>query len=263
MGAFSDLLYSREANEAAAEFVRGKIRETVDDPKVAELLSPRNIIGSKRLCVDTDYWKTYNRPNVTLVDIKGQPIEEITPEGLKVGGEAYAFDAIVYATGFDAMTGALLAIDIRGVAGRSLREKWRDGPRSYLGLTMAGFPNLFTVTGPGSPSVFTNMLPSIEQHVEWIADCLGYLRERGLGRIESSSEAEDAWVAHASEVASDNLRSQDDTWYIGANIPGKPRVFMPYIGGFPAYVQKCDEVAANGYEGFVLSEGTDVPAAAE
>jgi cyclohexanone monooxygenase len=151
------------------------------------------------------------------------------------------------------MTGALLKIDIRGRDGAALGDKWADGPRSYLGLAMAGFPNLFTITGPGSPSVFTNMLPSIEQHVEWIADCLGHLRARGLSRIEPSVEAQDAWVAHVAEVGGLSLRSQTGTWYDGSNIAGKPRVFMPYIGGFPVYVEKCDAVAANGYEGFVLS----------
>jgi cyclohexanone monooxygenase len=263
MGAFADLLYDREANEMAAEFVRSKIRETIDDPEVAELLSPHNIIGAKRLCVDTGYWRTFNRPNVTLVDVRTNPIEAITPDGIQVDGKVWEVDAIVYATGFDAMTGALLKIDIHGTGGQSLREKWQDGPRTYLGLALAGFPNLFTITGPGSPSVFTNMLPSIEQHVDWIADCLGYLRERDLKQIEASQAAEDAWVAHAAEVATDNLRSQDDTWYIGANIPGKPRVFMPYIGGFPLYVEKCDAVAANGYEGFELSPASARADAAE
>jgi cyclohexanone monooxygenase len=253
MGAFADLLSSQAANDTAADFVRGKIRETVHDPKIAQALSPRDIIGCKRLCVDTDYWETFNRPNVTLVDVRDTPIEEITREGLKVGTRHYQLDAIVFATGFDAMTGALLKIDIRGRDGRTLEEKWREGPRTYLGLAMAGFPNLFTITGPGSPSVLTNMLPSIEQHVEWIADCLRYMREHRFRRVEPSSEAEDAWVAHVSAVAGTSLRSACSSWYIGANVPGKPRVFMPYIGGVPAYVQKCDHVAANGYEGFALA----------
>jgi cyclohexanone monooxygenase len=253
MAAYPDLLFDAEANETAAEFVRGKIREAVRDPEIAELLSPRNIIGAKRLCVDTGYFETYNRSNVTLIDISAAPIEGICADGIRARGEEYKVDAIVFATGFDAMTGALLNVDIRGRGGLKLSEKWAGGPRNYLGLTVAGFPNLFTITGPGSPSVFTNMIPSIEQHVEWIADCVGYMRERGLVSLEASVEAEDAWVAHVAEVGGASLRSRVDTWYDGANIPGKPRTFMPYIGGFPVYAQKCADVAANGYEGFVLS----------
>jgi cation diffusion facilitator CzcD-associated flavoprotein CzcO len=253
MAAFGDLLVDPVANQTAADFVRQKIRETVKDPKIAEILAPDNVIGCKRICVDTGYWETFNRPNVSLVDVSGSPIEEITAEGVKVGGKVYAVDAIVFATGFDAMTGALLKIDVRGVGGHSLKEKWADGPRTYLGLAMAGFPNLFTVTGPGSPSVLTNMLPSIEQHVDWIADCLGYLRAHGLHRLEPAVAAEDAWVAHVGDVAGLSLRSTCSSWYVGANVPGKPRVFMPYIGGFPAYVQKVNEIAAKGYEGFVLA----------
>ena len=253
MGAFKDLLANQEANDSAAEFVRGKIRETVRDPDLARTLSPRYIIGCKRLCVDTGYWETFNRSNVTLVDVSRAPIQEITRQGIRANGGDYRLDAIVLATGFDAMTGALLRIDIRGADGRPLADKWREGPRAYLGLALAGFPNLFTVTGPGSPSVLTNMLPSIEQHVDWIADCLAYMRSRGLRRIEASPEAEDAWVEHVGAVAGKSLRSVCNSWYIGANVPGKARVFMPYIGGFPAYVQRCNEIAANGYQGFALS----------
>jgi cyclohexanone monooxygenase len=253
MAAYLDLLLDPAANETAAEFVRGKIREAVRDPAVAEALSPHNIIGGKRLCVDSGYYQTFNRANVTLLDVRDRPIETITPKGVRVGGEEVEVDAIVFATGFDAMTGALLRIDIRGRGGASLAEKWAEGPRTYLGLTMAGFPNLFAITGPGSPSVLTNMLPSIEQHADWIADCLGHLRERGLARIEATVAAEDDWVAHVNELAGASLRPTTDSWYIGANIAGKPRVFMPYIGGFPTYVEKCDEVAAKGYEGFALS----------
>ena len=253
MGSFGDLLLNHAANDTAAEFVRGKIRETVRDPEVAKTLSPRNIIGCKRLCVDTGYWETFNRSNVSLIDVRETPIEEITPEGLQVAGKKYQLDAIILATGFDAMTGALTAIDIRGRGGNTLKDKWTEGPRTYLGLAIAGFPNLFTITGPGSPSVLTNMLPSIEQHVDWIADCLGYLTERGLRQIEPRVDAEDAWVSHNTAVAGTSLRSSCSSWYVGANVPGKPRVFMPYIGGFPAYVAKCEEVAANAYEGFALA----------
>ena len=253
LGAFGDLLYNQASNDLAAEFLRGKIREIVHDPEVAELLSPRNVFGCKRLCVDTGYWETYNRPNITLIDVSGEPIEAITPTGIRAKGQKYAIDAIVFATGFDAMTGALLKIDLRGTDGQTLKEKWREGPKTYLGLGIAGFPNHFTITGSGSPSVLTNMLPSIEQHVEWVADCIGYLRDKGISRIEARAKAEESWVAHVREVAGGSLRSTCSSWYIGANVPGKPRVFMPYIGGFPAYVQKCDTVAANGYEGFALA----------
>jgi cation diffusion facilitator CzcD-associated flavoprotein CzcO len=190
---------------------------------------------------------------VALVDVSESAIEAITPQGVKVRGQEYKADAIVFATGFDAMTGALLKIDIRGRGGLALRDKWREGPRTYLGLAMAGFPNLFTVTGPGSPSVLTNMLPTIEQHVDWIADSLGYLRGRGLARIEPSEQAEEDWGAHVGDLAGRTLRYTCGSWYLGVNIPGKPRVFMPYIGGFPRYIEKCNEVAGKGYAGFVLS----------
>src|ERR1700730_3026955 len=253
LGVFGDLLYNQAANDLAAEFVRGKIREIVHNPEVAELLSPSNVFGCKRLCVDTGYWATYNRPNVTLIDVSGEPIEAITPAGISARGKECAVDAIVLATGFDAMIGALLRIDIRGTGGQMLSEKWREGPKTYLGLGIAGFPNLFAITGPGSPSVLTNMLPSIEQHVEWVADCIAYLRDNRCSRIEARSEAEENWVAHVREVAGGSLRSTCSSWYIGANVPGKPRVFMPYIGGFPAYVEKCEAVAASGYEGFMLA----------
>jgi cation diffusion facilitator CzcD-associated flavoprotein CzcO len=253
MGAFNDLLFNAQSNETAAEFVREKIREIVHDPLIAQALAPRYVIGCKRLCVDTGYYETYNRANVTLVDLLGSPVEAITPHGVRAKGEEYRIDALVLATGFDAMTGALTRIDIRGRAGERLKDKWHGGPQAYLGLMTAGFPNLFTITGPGSPSVLTNMLPSIEQHVEWIADCLAYLRKRGIARIEPTQEAEERWVAHVNEVAGTSLRSSCSSWYIGANVPGKPRVFMPYIGGFPAYVEKCNEIVAAGYEGFALS----------
>ncbi len=253
MGAFNDLLFDEGSNATAAEFVRHKIHEIVRDPALAEALSPRYVIGCKRLCVDTGYYDTFNRANVSLVDLSKSPIEAIVPGGLLAGGRAYEFDSLVLATGFDAMTGALTRIDVRGKAGHALRDKWHGGPRAYLGLMIAGFPNLFTITGPGSPSVLTNMLPSIEQHVDWIADCLAYLRGRGMTQIEATLEAEDEWVAHVNEVAGTNLRSTCSSWYVGANVPGKPRVFMPYIGGFPAYVQRCSEVVAAGYRGFAMT----------
>ena len=251
---FADLLTSKDANDTAAEFFRAKIRAAVRDPAVAETLSPRHYpVGTKRLCVDTDYYDTFNRDNVTLIDLRTAPIEAITPTGLRTRDEAYALDSLVFATGFDAMTGALLSIDIRGRAGQTLRHKWAEGPRTYLGLAVAGFPNLFAITGPGSPSVLSNMIVSIEQHVDWIADCLVYLREHDRTAIEATVAAEDTWVAHVNEVGNATLYPLANSWYMGANIPGKPRIFMPYIGGVGVYRQFCDDVAAKGYEGFALT----------
>jgi cyclohexanone monooxygenase len=251
---FADLLTSKDANDTAADFFRAKIRAAVRDPVVAETLSPRHYpVGTKRLCVDTDYYDTFNRDNVTLIDLRTAPIEAITPTGLRTRDEAYAVDSLVFATGFDAMTGALLSVDIRGRAGQPLRQKWAEGPRTYLGLAVAGFPNLFAITGPGSPSVLSNMIVSIEQHVDWIADCLVYLREHARTAVEATVEAEDAWVAHVNEVGHATLYPLANSWYMGANIPGKPRIFMPYIGGVGVYRQFCDDVAAKGYEGFALT----------
>jgi cyclohexanone monooxygenase len=252
LGSYADIIFSREANDTAAEFIRDKIRGIVQDPQVAALLTPTTVVGCKRLCSDSGYFETFNRPNVTLVDVSQAPIEVMTPDGLRTSAESYALDSIVFATGFDAMTGALLRIDIRGVGGLTLAQKWAAGPRTYLGLATAGFPNLFIITGPGSPSVLSNMVPSIEQHANWIARCLNDLAARGANRIEPTLEAEDAWVAHVNEVAATTLYPSCNSWYLGANIPGKPRVFMPYLG-FPAYVEKCEAVVANGYEGFALS----------
>ncbi len=253
MASFSDLLLNDDSNKVAADFVRAKIGEVVKDPKTAAALVPKNIIGCKRLCVDTGYWATFNRPNVTLVDISDEPIERITQTGLRAKGEDFAFDCLVLATGFDAMTGALLKVDIRGRDGMTLKERWNEGPKTYLGLTVVGFPNLFMITGPGSPSVLTNMLPSIEQHVDFIADCLEALRAKGKTVIEPVPEAQEEWVGHVGDVSNITLRSTCSSWYVGANIPGKPRVFMPYIGGLPAYIQACEKVVANGYEGFALA----------
>jgi cyclohexanone monooxygenase len=251
MGAFSDLLFSAEANRTAAEFVRGKICELVTDPEVAALLAPDQLVGCKRLCVDTDYYATFNRPNVTLVDVSALPIEEITVTGVRTAGAHYELDSLVFATGFDAMTGSLLRIDIRGRDGLRLRDAWAEGPRTYLGLATAGFPNLFMITGPGSPSVLTNMLPSIEQHVNWIAGCIVHLDAHGALAIEARRDAQDAWVGHVNDVAGATLLIGCNSWYLGANVPGKPRVFMPLLG-YPEYVAKCDEVVQRDYEGFEL-----------
>ena len=248
-GAFTDVMFDQKANEIAADFVRAKIRETVKDPATADLLCPSNTLGSKRLCVDIDYYETYNLPHVNLVDIANNGLS-IAPEGVLTGGNIHAVDAIVYATGFDALTGALLRVDIQGRKGHRLRDYWSEGPRSYLGLAINKFPNLFTVTGPASPSVFTNMIPTIEQHCEWITDCMCYLRDRGQVEIEAEAAAENAWMDHNRKVGAAHLRSSSPSWYTGENIAGKPVGFMPYIGGFPKYREKCAEVASNGYEGF-------------
>ena len=253
LAAFGDLLMAPESNECAADFVRSKIRATVKDPAVADLLCPQQVIGCKRLCVDINYFETYNRDNVTLVSVKDHPIERVTPKGLVTGGKEYEFDCLIFATGFDAMTGSLTRIDIRGRDGLALKDKWAAGPRTYLGLGSAGFPNLFTISGPQSPSVLSNMICSIEQHVNWVTDCILNMRKRGLATIEADLKAEDAWVAHVNEIADMTLYPSCNSWYLGANVPGKPRVFMPYVGGLPVYAEKCEEVASHNYEGFVLA----------
>jgi cyclohexanone monooxygenase len=250
--AFTDFFTDEEANATAQEFARERIREIVRDPAVADALSPKHHIGTKRTCVDIGYFDTYNRDNVELVDVRRAPIVEITPRGVRTSEGEYEVDNIIFAIGFDAMTGALLEMDIRGRDGVALTEKWAAGPRTFLGLATAGFPNMFIVTGPGSPSVLSNMVLSIEQHVDWIADCIAHLRRHGLNRIEATLEAEDAWVDHVNRLADATLYPQATSWYLGANIPGKPRVFMPYVDGCGNYRRECDAVVARGYEGFVL-----------
>jgi cyclohexanone monooxygenase len=254
MSVYNNLALDRAANDTAASFVREKIAEIVRDPQIAKLLQPNNHpIGSKRICIDTDYFAAFNRPNVTLVDIKSNPIEEITANAVRAGGRYYEVDALVLATGFDAMTGSVAKIDIRGRDGVTLNQKWAEGPKTYLGLMSAGFPNLFIITGPGSPSVLSNMIVSIEQHVEWITDCIAYMRDRGFEAMEANRDAEDKWVDHVNEVAHTTLYPQANSWYMGANIPGKPQIFMPYIGGVGVYRQICNDVAAKGYEGFAMT----------
>ncbi len=251
-GTLADLLTNQQANDVVSDFVREKIRSKVDDPGIADLLTPKTMIGCKRICADTNYFETYNRDNVTLVDISEQPISRITPNGLEVGDESWEFDVLIYATGFDAMTGSLERIDIRGRRGLTLKEKWNAGPRTLLGLQTAGFPNMFVIANAGSPSVLTNMITGIEQHIEWVADAVRYLQQSGLNTMEANLEAEDDWVDHTNEVASETLLLGCNSWYLGANIPGKPRVFMPYLG-YPDYKQQCNEIAAEGYKGFTLS----------
>ena len=252
--AFRDLLVDKAANDTAAEFIKAKIREVVKDPETAaKLANIDHPFAAKRPPIDTDYFETFNRDNVALVDVRAEPIEAITPIGIRTSRGEYALDVIVFATGFDAMTGPLLGIDIRGRNALSLRDVWHAGPRTYLGLGVAGFPNLFTITGPGSPSVLCNMPVAIEQHVEWVTDCIAYMRERGYERIEPSAESADRWVDHVNEAANATLLPQaKHSWYLGANVPGKPRVFMPYAGGMARYRKICNEVAAKGYEGFEL-----------
>ena len=253
MQSYGDLLTDKAANNALVKFVHQKIRGIVNDPNTADMLCPDNIIGGKRVCVDTNYYATYNRENVKLIDIRKQPIDEINASGLKLGDTQIDVDIIVVATGFDALTGALNRIDIRGKHNASLKERWAEGPSSYLGLAMSDFPNLFTVTGPGSPSVLTNMLPTIEQHVEWISDCIAYARQNQHTIIEANADAEQEWWLHVQAVGQRGLKQTTDSWYLGANVAGKARVLLPYNGGFPAYCQKCSEVVENGYQGFNFS----------
>jgi cation diffusion facilitator CzcD-associated flavoprotein CzcO len=258
--AFVDLLSNRDSNEVAAEYVRSKIRETVTDPETAELLCPTDHpIGTKRICVDIDYYETYNRSNVGLVDIRKAPIEEISPSGIRLAdGREFELDALVFATGFDAVTGPLFQMNIRGRSALPLQEKWADGPVTYLGLTTVGFPNLFMITGPNSPSVLSNMVVSIEQHVEWITEVMSYLRDRDVGVFEPTAEAEEAWTEHCLEVANSTLFPRANSWYMGRNIPGKPAVLLPYVGGVGFYREQCNKVKDNGYEGFAM-DGRRVP----
>ena len=263
MTSFTDLLTNKQANDCVADFVRSKIRTMVADPATAEALLPTGYpIGTKRICIDTAYFETYNRPNVTLVDIRHAPIERITEAGVVAHGREHAVDAIVFATGFDAMTGTLTRIDIRGTGGETLKQKWEAGPLTYLGLMTAGFPNLFMITGPGSPSVLSNMIVSIEQHVEWISDCLAAIATRQGDCIEATDTAEQDWVRHVAEAADRTLFPLANSWYMGANIPGKPRVILPYVAGVGAYRKICDEIVADNYRGFRIT-GAEARAAAE
>ena len=253
LGAFGDLMAAPEANDVAADYARAEMRKVIKNPAVVDILLPDDHpVGVKRLCLDTHYLETFNESHVDIVDVRAAPIEQITPKGIVSGGKEYEVDCIVFATGFDAMTGALTSIDITGRNGTKLREKWAAGPRTYLGLGSAGFPNLFFITGPGSPSVLSNMIVSIEQHVDWISDCIRKLTAGNIRSIEARPDAEDQWVEHVNELASATLYPQANSWYMGANIPGKPRVFMPYTGGVGVYGEKLAEVAAADYEGFTL-----------
>jgi len=254
IGAFGDILFDKAANDTAAEFIRNKIRGIVQDPEVAEQLCPHDYpVGTKRPCLDTNYYETFNLDHVRLVDLRTNPITQITPKGIDTSEESFEFDAIVYATGFDALTGSFVAVDVRGRGGAELKEVWKDGPKTYLGLSVSGFPNFHTVTGPQSPSVLSNMMVSIEQHVDWIAEAMVYLRDKGYTTMDATPESENAWVEHSNELGDQTLYPMANSWYMGANVPGKPRVFLPYIGGVGPYREKCNEVAAKGYEGYKLA----------
>lgn len=251
--AFNDTLLNQGSNDAASSFIRARLNEVVTDPAVAERLTPKITLGCKRLCIDTGYWETFNRPNVSLVDINETPIERMNEQGIVLGdGSEVELDALIFATGFDAMTGTLMRIDIRGRDGVALKDRWAEGPSAYLGIGVAGFPNLFLITGPGSPGVLTNVITSIEHHVEFIADAIATLGSRGQLTIEPTMEAEEAWVAHVQEVADTSLRSACASWFLGPEVAGKRRRFMPYAAKFPIYVGEVEAIVAKGYEGFAF-----------
>lgn len=259
--AFRDLMDNAAANELAADFVRRKICAIVKDQATAEKLCPKDHpIGAKRLCVDSEYYETFNRPDVTLVDIKSDPIIGFSADALETRTTRYPLDTLVLATGFDAMTGALTAIDIRGRKHMSLKDSWRDGAGAYLGIAVAGFPNMFVIIGPGSPSVLANVILAIEQHVEWLSDLLRHARAQGITEIEADAAAQDSWMAGVRDSADRTLYPQANSWYVGANVPGKPRVFMPYVDGFQVYEAACKEVATAGYRGFHFARATEVAA---
>ena len=262
LGSFNDLLTNADANYTAAEYVRQQIKRVVKDKETAEILCPRSYpIGTKRICIDTGYFETYNRENVKLVDISKKPIQRLVADGIIVDDQLYAFDSIIFATGFDAMTGSIFNVDIKGRDGLALKEKWNAGPKTYLGLMSASFPNLFMITGPGSPSVKSNMIMSIEQHVDLVIETLLSMRRKGLSVVEPELEAENKWVDHVQEVANKTLFPQANSWYMGANIAGKPRLFMPYIGGVGAYREICEEIVANNYRGFKFEKSKQAIAA--
>ncbi len=249
--AFPNILTHHGVNDVACDFVRQKIRETVQDPETAEDLCPTgHPIGVKRICVDSGYFQVFNRPNVALVNLRKEPIERFTSGGVQTSARHVDLDALVFATGFDAVTGALLAMDIRGRDGLELKEAWAAGPRTYLGLAVAGFPNLFTITGPGSPSVIGNVIANCEHHVDWLVECIDSMRRRSQQTVEPEEAAQGEWMEHVADVASRTLYPEANSWYLGVNIPGKPRVFMPYVG--TGYRHTCSAIASEGYKGFLF-----------
>lgn len=257
MGALNwgDVFFDIEANRMATALYGEAIARIVNDPSTAAALVPTHPFACKRPIIDQGYFETFNRPNVTLVDLRSDPLKSVVPNGITTDGAEYELDVIIYATGFDAMTGALSAIDVRGREGVSLREFWAsEGPLSYLGLVVAGFPNLFTVQGPGSPSAATNFVAAMEQHIEWIASCIGYLRANGHRTIEATSDAQREWIEHATSLVAPTVLTHPscNSWYNGANVPGKKRMYMGYTAGIPEYRRRCDEIAAGGYVGFTV-----------
>lgn len=251
LGGFNDSMVNKASNDRVATWVKGKIASVVRDPETANLLQPDTVIGCKRLVVDSGYYETFNRPNVALVDVSQRPIERFSPRGIVVDGVEHPVDIIALATGFDAMTGSLLKLGVTGRNGTSLAETWDAGPVNYLGLAVNGFPNFFMITGPGSPSVLTNVLVSIQHHVEWITEAITHLDANGFGSIEATSDAQNDWVSHVNGVAALTLFPNCNSWYLGANIPGKPRIFMP-LPGFPDYVARATDVQRSNYRGFAL-----------
>jgi cyclohexanone monooxygenase len=257
---YADILSDEKANKTVADFMANKIRGIVKDPKTAEALIPKTYpFGTKRPCLGTAYYEAFNRDNVSLVDLRETPVVRVTETGIETTNGHRDFDAMIFATGYDALTGALLRIDVRGRGGRRLQDKWKDGPRAYLGIATHEFPNLFMITGPLSPGPLSNMAVSVEQHVDWIADCIKYMRGNAIVAIEPRLADENEWVDHVQEVVSKTLYLKANSWYLGANVPGKPRVFIPYLGGAGVYREKCDDVAAHDYRGFAL-QAEKVPA---
>jgi cation diffusion facilitator CzcD-associated flavoprotein CzcO len=248
---FTDIVRNEDSNRYAVDFVHSKIRAILGDSPVAESLLPKSHpLGGKRICADTNYYQTYLRDNVTLIDLQLTPLTEVNATGIRTTAGEFPVDSVVLATGFDALTGSFLAIDVRGAEDRSLRELWAAGPRTYLGVAVNGFPNLFFLSGPGSPSVLANMVATSEQQVDWLGDFLTYLREHEIAGVEAERQPQDNWVDHVNELASHTLFMKAKSWYLGSNVPGKPRIFMPYVGGLDAYRRTCDEIAAADYRGF-------------
>jgi len=254
LGNFNDIMVDNKANELAAKFVRAKIQAEVEDPNIADLLTPTDHpFGSKRVPLESGYYKSYNRENVQLVDLKKTAIEEFTEKGIRTSLVEYEFDLIIFATGFDAVTGAMNKIDIRGCDNLSLKEKWRNGPRTFLGLTTVGFPNMFISGGPHNAASFCNVPRCLEYNVEWITDCIEYILTNGYSKIDARTEAESEWTAHVLEGAEATLFTDVQSWFMGSNIPGKKRQFLNYIGGVPTFQERCSKVASDKYSAFDLS----------
>jgi cation diffusion facilitator CzcD-associated flavoprotein CzcO len=252
---FTDIVTNRDANAVVAGYVEDKIRERVKDPAKADVLCEFNHpIGTKRPPIDTEYLEAFNRDNVSIVSIRENPIREVTEDGLTLeNGDHYHLDALVFATGFDTVTGTLLKLNLRGKNGQTLHEKWKDGPRTYLGLASANFPNLFMVTGPQSPAILVNFPTCIEKHVDWVSNAINYVRASSAEEFEADVQAEDEWVELISASVEGTLMTTVDSWYMNSNIPGKPKVFTAYFAGWPTYAEIIDDVVAQGYKGFNLN----------